>query len=339
MHATIRLRGLILAVLAMLVLAAPRAESARRAPSGTVDALLGLTVAPVAIGHRGFGDNLGEDPSRPIENTVGAVREAFRAGVSVVEVDVQLTKDGEVAVLHDDFLADFTCVNSLTMAELERRLPHVASLPAILNKVRTFNQASGPLRGLVIVELKALSPLCDPADTQEASIVSTVTRVIRRHAMSDQVMFASLSPALLYLAAAEAPDIERVLTISGLQFLTAEQIAAVLGLPVTPIDKTLSLGLEWAEIGPIYRLPGYSSPTQVFMTALVTTGVRVIEADLFFLSGAGAAFVEAAHGLGLRVWGWTANDASEWFFLQSLGVDAIYTNDVPLGVELQAPIP
>jgi tRNA(Ile)-lysidine synthase TilS/MesJ len=39
------------------------------------------------------------------------------------------------------------------------------------------------------------------------------------------------------------------------------------------------------------------------------------------------------------VLGFTANDAAEWFFLQSLRVDGIYTNDVPFGVENQAPLP
>jgi len=55
-----------------------------------------------------------------------------------------------------------------------------------------------------IVELKAAAPLCDPDDTQEHAIVSAVTSVIRRMGMTSQVMLTSFSPALLYLADAEA---------------------------------------------------------------------------------------------------------------------------------------
>jgi hypothetical protein len=37
------------------------------------------------------------------------------------------------------------------------------------------------------------------------------------------------------------------------------------------------------------------------------------------------------------VFGYTANVAAEWLFMQGLGADGIYTNDVPLGVSLEAP--
>ncbi len=336
------LRVLVFSILPFFALGARPAETARPALEGTIEQLLELDVRPFAIGHRGFGANLGEDPSRPIEDTVPAVRKGFMAGVSVVEVDVQLTSDGEVAVFHDDFLSDFTCLNHLTLSELQARLPFVPGLQAVLNQAREFNQSSGPLRGLVIVELKAAAPLCDPDDTQDEAIVSAVVRIIRQMEMTNQVMFTSLSPALLFLAANEAPEITRDLEISGLQFLTAEQVQALLGLPVTLIHKDLDLGLQWAEVGPTFRLPGYRSISEVLSTAAVV-GARVIEADLIFFSllsfDDAVSFVGATHLSGLKVLGYTANNAPEWFFLQSLDLDGIYTNDIPFGVEHQAPIP
>ena len=159
------LRMLAVAVLVVPTLGTLAAEAGRPSPSGTVQMLLDLGARPFAIAHRGFGDNDGEDSSRPIENTIPAVRRGYLTGASVVEVDVQLTRDGEVAVYHDDFLSDFTCLNALTMAELQARVPYVPSLQAVLNQARKFNQSSGPLRGLLIVELKAAAPLCDPLDT------------------------------------------------------------------------------------------------------------------------------------------------------------------------------
>lgn len=338
-----RLNVLAFSILAFLVLGPRPADTARRALEGTVHQLLDSDVRPFAIGHRGSGENSGDDPSRPIENTVPAVRKGFLAGVSVVEVDVQITKDGEVAVSHVDFLPDFTCLNTLTLSELQARKPHVPSLQAVLNQARKFNQSpelpGGLPRGLVIVELKPASPLCDPDDTQEKAIVAAAVQVIRRKGMTNQVMVTSLSPALLFLAAEEAPEIARILAISGVQFLTPEQVEDQLGFPVTVIDKDLDLGLQWAEVGTLFRLPGYRSSEEVFTTVAVTRA-RVVEADLFFLSSEDAPLVvDALHAFGLKVFGFTADDADEWFFLQSLGVDAIYTNDVPLGVKLQAPIP
>jgi len=304
----------------------------------TMEDLLELDVRPFAIGHHGFGDPPAEDPSQPIPNTVLSVRRAFLAGVSVVEVDVQLTRDGKVVTYHDDFLSDFTCLNQLTLAELQERLPFVPDLEAVLDEARNFNHDSGALQGLVIIELKAASPLCDPLDTEEHAIVTAVVRVVRHLGMTEQVMLDSFSPALLYLAAQQAPEIPRDLSISGLQFLTAPQIEALLGYPVTLINKKLNLGLQWAEIGPIFRLPGYGSVDEVFATAAAVRA-RVVEADLAFLCPAGAPFVEALHGFGLKALGFTATNPAQWFFLQSLGLDGVYTDDVPFGVLHQAPIP
>jgi len=332
-------RTLVFAVLAVLALAAPRADAKRPAPAATMEMLLDLLVRPFAIAHHGFGDNNGEDPSRPIENTVPAVRQGYMAGASVVEVDVQLTRDGEVAVYHDDFLADLTCLNSLTMAQLQARVPYIPSLEAILNQARKFNQTTGPLSGLLIVELKPVSPLCDPTDTQERAIVSAVVGVVRRMGMTNQVMLNSFSPALMLLASEEAPEIPRDLAVSGLQFLSAEQVSAALGgLPVTPINKKLSVGLQWAEIGHVFRLPHYDSVEQLLATA-GTTRVRVIEGDLLMWQLAGAPLANAAHAFGLKVFGFTATKPAEWFFLQSLGLDGIYADDVPFGVAHEAPIP
>jgi glycerophosphoryl diester phosphodiesterase len=86
---------------------------------------LSVNVRPIAIGHHGVGPNQGENPALPIENTVESVRQAYSFGARVVEVDVQLTRDGRLAVFHDDFLSDFTCVRDLTLDQLQKRLPYV----------------------------------------------------------------------------------------------------------------------------------------------------------------------------------------------------------------------
>ena len=332
-----RIRAVAFIVLASITVGIHPVD-AHQHPQATVEDLLALDVRPFAIAHRGFGDNLGEDPSRPIENTVAAIRRGFKAGASVVEIDVQLTRDGRVAVFHDDSLPDFTCLNPLSFDELRERLPSVPSLEAALEQARKLNEPAGPLRGLVIVELKAAAPLCDPHDRQDRAIVAAVSRVVRRADMADQVMYTSFSPALLSLAADHAPRIVRILSLSGLQFLTEAEIEALLGYPVTLVNKALDFGLQWAEIGPIYRLPGYRSVDEALSIALAVQA-RLVEADLFFLQSAGAPFVNASHDLGLKALGFTATNAAEWNFLESLGLDGVYTNDVPFGVAHAAPIP
>jgi Glycerophosphoryl diester phosphodiesterase family len=82
---------------------------------------LRLEVRPIAIGHHGVGPNSGANPNPalPIENTVDSVRQAYSLGARVVEVDVQLTQHGRLAVFHDDFLSDFTCIHALTLDQLQ----------------------------------------------------------------------------------------------------------------------------------------------------------------------------------------------------------------------------
>jgi glycerophosphoryl diester phosphodiesterase len=311
----------------------------------TAEDFLRLDVKPIAIGHHGVGPNRGENPALPIENTVESVRKAYQEGARVVEVDVQLTRDGRLAVFHDDFLDDFTSVHALTLRQLQERLPYVPELREVLEVARHFNRkAKGELGGILIVELKAFSPLSDPGDELEQALVSATVHEVRQARMTRQVLFDSFSPALLYLASQTAPEIPRELDLSGLQFLTPEQITGITGLPVTVINKRNSLGLTWAEIGPVYRLPGYASVQQFLETGFATRA-RALGAELDFLGpaeqqqpGSGAAFVGAAHAFGFKVFADPARTEGDWNFFSSLGVDAIYS-DIPLGVHLQPEIP
>ena len=312
----------------------------------TVDDFLRLTVGPMAIGHHGVGPyNPATNPGLPIENTVNSVKLAYRLGARVVEVDVQLTQDGKLAVFHNDFLSDFTCIHSLTLDQLQARLPFAPELHQVLDVARRANQKAGDdLDGILIVELKAFSPHCDPADEFEQPLVTAAVNEVRQAKMTNQVMFDSFSPALLYLASRVAPEIPRELDLDGLQLLTASQVTAVTGWPVIMINKKISLGLTWAEIGAVFRLPGYASPEQFLITGIVT-GVRVVGAEMDFLGpaeqqqpGSGAAFVGAAHSLGMRAFADSANTEADWNFFASLGVDAIYST-IPMGVNLQPRIP
>jgi glycerophosphoryl diester phosphodiesterase len=69
------------------------------------------------MGHRGA-------PADEPENTLRSFRRALAVGVAAVELDVQLTKDGRLAVIHDETLDRTTngkgMVKDLTLAELQR---------------------------------------------------------------------------------------------------------------------------------------------------------------------------------------------------------------------------
>lgn len=311
----------------------------------TAEDFLRLEVRPIAIGHHGVGPYTGQNPALPIENTVESVRLAYSLDARVVEVDVQLTQDGKLAVFHNDFLSDFTCIRSLTFDQLQQRLPFVPELRQVINVAREFNNKAGEdLGGILIVELKAFSPHCDPGDEFEQPLVSAAVNEVRQAQFADRVIFDSFSPALLYLAQQAAPEIPRELDLDGLQLLTPGQVQAVTGLPVTVFNKKISLGLTWADIGPVFRLPGYASPQQFLATGMAIQA-RVVGGEMDFFGaaeqqqpGSGTAFVGAAHSLGLRVFADPANSEADWNFFASLDVDAIYST-IPMGVQLQPAIP
>jgi glycerophosphoryl diester phosphodiesterase len=55
------------------------------------------TARPLLIGHRGY-------PARFPENTIASFKGAMDAGCDMIELDVTLTKDRKVVVIHDDTL-------------------------------------------------------------------------------------------------------------------------------------------------------------------------------------------------------------------------------------------
>jgi glycerophosphoryl diester phosphodiesterase len=69
------------------------------------------------MGHRGA-------PAYEPENTLRSIRAALAMGVSAVEIDIQLTKDDELAVIHDSTVDRTTngtgAVRDFTLADLQR---------------------------------------------------------------------------------------------------------------------------------------------------------------------------------------------------------------------------
>ena len=268
-----------------------------------------------------------------------SVRLAYQSGIRIVEVDVQVTVDGRAVVFHDDFLSDFTCINGLTYDELVALNPNIPKLQHVLNVARSFTRQGDTPQGVIDIEIKAPSPLCDPDDVGELPLVQAVVHDVRQARMNDEVILESFSPAILLIAQDVAPELPRALSMSFLQFLSAQEVEFLTDLTVTAITKDVGLELQWATTGPLFRLPGYNSVAQ-FIGVAGDLGARAVDLDVISLGidpGSGADLVAFLHQLGFSVWSFTVEDADGWDFLQSLGIDGIFINDIPVGVERQAP--
>lgn len=164
-------------------------------------------MAPLVIAHRG------DSAHRP-ENTLASFASALEVGADVVELDVQLSADGHVVVLHDGSVDRTTdgrgAVGEMTLAEL-RRLS--AGYPERFGdafrgeRIPTLAEALALLKGRarVLIEIKKESLGEDEAGGVEAHTVEEV----RKAGMSGDVVFLSFERKALLRCRRLAPEIRR----------------------------------------------------------------------------------------------------------------------------------
>jgi glycerophosphoryl diester phosphodiesterase len=147
---------------------------------------------PLIIGHRGF-------RARFPENTMGAFQAALAAGADMIEMDLRLSADGRVVVIHDarvDRTTDGSgAVEDMTAAELGRLDagawfdPAFASVRIpLLEDVMLSCAASTGLQ----LELKT-----DGSRTPAAALADAVLAAVDAHGALDAVVFSSFDASVL----------------------------------------------------------------------------------------------------------------------------------------------
>ena len=157
---------------------------------------------PLIIAHRG-------DLSAAPENTLPALQRAWDAGADGVELDVRVTRDGQLVVFHDRAL-DRTSdghglVNNFNLAEI--RSLDVGSWfdPAFKGETApTLDEVfeSLPRGYLINVEMKVVIK-------GMKQIAHLVAQAIRRHARWASTLVASFNPVALYYLRRLEPRISR----------------------------------------------------------------------------------------------------------------------------------
>lgn len=129
---------------------------------------------PLSIAHRG-------EPRGFRENTFPAIRAAVAAGADLVEIDLRLTADGEVVLLHDETLerpwGDARPVESITFAELA----HHHRRPDATPQVPTLDEAFDLMTEL---DTRYLLDFTAPA------VGLATAEVARRRGVIDRVWYA-----------------------------------------------------------------------------------------------------------------------------------------------------
>ncbi len=255
--------------------------------------LMTMEAAPRILvqGHRGA------RAVRP-ENTLPAFEAAIAAGADVLELDVNVTRDDVLMVVHDSRINTKICrgpggetaIRKLTADEVKQwdcgsmvnpEFPKQQAAPG--TRIPTLDEvlalaARGSFEFNIEMKSDAKQPELSPEPRRFAELTAAA---IRRHKLEKRVMVQSFDFRTLRALRAIAPEIR--------------QSALYGGMPKDLVEISREAG--GAEIVSPHHL-------------LVTEGK-----------------VKKAHEAGLKVVPWTANTAGAWDRLIGDGVDAIITDD------------
>ena len=225
------------------------------------------------------------------ENTLPAFERAVEIGVDALEMDVHVTRDDHLVVVHDPTAARTTGAQvawcDLDLAEARR-----------LDAGWGFVAADGtrPFAGKAIrvpsfeQVLDAFPAMRINVDLKGDRAVALMLDLVRRKRADDRVTLASFALGTLV-------DIRRR-GYAGETALSQSEVATLLGLPA----------VLWRQ------LPFTGTAAQVPLNA------GRIRFDR-------ATFIAKCHSIGLRVDFWTIDDRGEAARLLELGADGIITND------------
>lgn len=168
-----------------------------------------------AIAHRGLADNAGGRP----ENSLAAFAAAVAAGCPA-ELDVQLTADGELVVMHDFELSRLTGHPQRT----EQLSPGVRKRLRLLDTEQTI-PTLGEVLELVNGQVPLLIELKRPRPTRHDALVPAAIRALSRY--HGEYALCSFDPLLVRHLRSTVPGTGRG-QISGL-LRTADPVTRLLG--------------------------------------------------------------------------------------------------------------
>jgi len=225
------------------------------------------------------------------ENTMPAFERAVELGVDVLEMDVQLTRDDQLIVVHDEQCARITGAQT-TWAELD--LEDALALDAGWGFIAPDGTRPFAGRGICVPlfadVLDAFPTMLVNVDLKGERTIDAMLEVVRAKHAEDRVTLASFQTQT-------AVKVRRR-GYGGATALSQGEVLALLSLPA----------LLWRQ------LPFTGTAAQVPLRA------GAIHFDR-------ATFIAKCHSLGLRIDFWTVDDPAEASRLLELGADGIMTND------------
>lgn len=178
---------------------------------------------PVVFAHRGAS-------AHAPENTIAAFELALTHQADAIELDVKLSADGHVVVMHDSTVDRTTNgkgrLKDLSLAEL-RALEAGSHFSDQFKgeKIPTLEEVFEALgkRTFINVELTNYN-------TSRDALVETVCMLVKKHQMQKRVLFSSFLPTNLSKARSHLPEVPRgLLALSGLLGVWARSFGFAFG--------------------------------------------------------------------------------------------------------------
>ena len=238
-----------------------------------------MRTRPLVIGHRG---NAGPAPA----NTLVGYEQAINMGLDMIEVDVRVTSDGELVLIHDDKVDDTTNgqgrVDSMTLPEI-RRLDAGSwkSGEYAGQRVPTLAEALELARGRIRVSL----------DLKDERAIPRMA-----HAVSDADMFDEV-------------------VVCGCDVRWAEAVRRV--------EPRFSITLNMDSDMKALADTDYARFTEAYIAQAADAGLAALNMSDRYIT---AELVREAHQHCLPVWAWTVDDPVDIRRVVAMGVDAIYSN-------------
>ena len=180
-----------------------------RAPKDQVRVAILVRRPSANLGHRGTGPTREGHPFP--ENSISSFEAAMEEGADGVELDVEITQDGQLIVMHDDTVDRTTdctgCVSEMTFDEIRAcRLLDGAGNPTD-EQPPTLVEAYAALDGtaLVNVELKVFGPECLTDTTGPEDLVPLALEEVARIGAENRTIFSSFDETAAELVKTERP--------------------------------------------------------------------------------------------------------------------------------------
>ncbi|MFV2071941.1 MAG: glycerophosphodiester phosphodiesterase [Thermoanaerobaculales bacterium] len=184
------------------------------------------------IAHRGFS-------GRAPENTLASISEAIAIGADMVEIDVTLTADGHVVVIHDNKVQRTTDghgpVAGFTLAELQQLDAGSWFAPRFAGeRIPTLDQVLEAVDGRILLNVEIKSKAVPDG------VAGTVAAAIQARGMEHQVIVSSFSSQALGEMRSAAPEISTAVLYNPKLHRGMDPVEIVTGLGASMLNVKAS---------------------------------------------------------------------------------------------------